>query len=148
MGENILFGRRRILIRANKLIEDPLQEEQAWKAKGGTVTRTIHHTCWRMNGLLNRDGDRPAAEFVYGCKRWYVNDALHRDGDKPAWISETEQEWYQHGLLHRDNGPAAIWDDGTRMWFQNGKRHRVDGPAVVHPDGKQELWLFDEKVEV
>ena len=63
-----------------------------------------------------------------GTKKWYKNGLLHRENDLPAieWVSGTK-EWYQNGLLHRENNEHAIrWSNGDKEWLNN-LRHRSRG---------------------
>ena len=82
---------------------------------------TTAGTEYRINGLLHREGDKPAIEEgADGTKRWYKNGQLHRDGDKPAidWASG-DKEWYKNGQLHRDGDkPAIEWASGTKKWYK------------------------------
>ena len=41
---------------------------------------------YRKNGILHRDGDKPAVIYNDGTMFWYKEGKIHRDGDKPAVI--------------------------------------------------------------
>lgn len=71
---------------------------------------------------------------------------IHRDGDKPAVIHKNgTKEWYVRGKRHRVGGPAVLYPNGTKVWCEDGERHRNDGPAVEYPDGTCE-WRYKGQV--
>ena len=53
---------------------------------------------------------------------WYQNGLIHRDGDKPAIInSNGDKYWYKNGKMHRDeDNPAIIFTNGEKKWYKNG----------------------------
>lgn len=91
---------------------------------------------WYKNGILHRDGDKPAV-ISNGMKVWYKNGQIHRDGDKPAVIRNDGVKqvliYYKNGQIHRDNFKPAIVDfnDKTIEFVVNGKYHNLRGPAIV-----------------
>ena len=58
---------------------------------------------WHQNGVLHRDGDRPAVIKVGGSKYWYQNGRLHRDGNRPAVIDNRTGSlfWYHDGFQYK-----------------------------------------------
>jgi len=101
-------------------------------------------TTWFKNGLIHRDGDRPAIIHRF-YKKWYRDGVIHRDGDRPAHIGKYDKCWYKDGRLHRDVGPAMIYHDENEWecaWYKYGRLHREDGPAYI-TSGGLEKWCDD-----
>ena len=95
------------------------------------------HLCWRRNGRLHRDGDRPALiwytdDGIMLSQYWYRDDRWHREGDLPAVIK------YRDGTTmsqrrHRD-GEIEYSDHGVLMeqYIRNDRHYREgDGPAMI-----------------
>jgi hypothetical protein len=78
--------------------------------------------------------------FSTGKREWYRNGLLHRDGDKPAVISidkdtgDVIQEWWYNGVRHREHDKPAIKNSQLKLkeWWYNGIRHREnDKPSIL-----------------
>lgn len=78
---------------------------------------------WYKEGVLHREEDLPAIEYINRIKIWYKNGLLHRDNDHPAIEDDVgTKKWYKEGKLHREGGlPAIIWGDGDCAWYYKGK---------------------------
>jgi hypothetical protein len=118
------FGEGAERILAEWLIEN-VGEEIIMRADGDVF-------CY-SNGLLHRDGDKPAIIIngTYGSSlSWFQYGVLHRDEDKPAVVESGYEEffqWYQNGLLHReDKKPALIINCAEcgevehHEWYEHG----------------------------
>ena len=80
-----------------------------------------------------------------GSKRWYVNGLLHRDNDLPAIeYLNGDKYWFVNGKRHRDNDlPAIECLDGYKRWFLNGKCHRLGGlPATEYANGSKYYYIY------
>jgi hypothetical protein len=91
------------------------------------------------NGVIHRDGDKPAIEHPNGRLEWCVLGITHRDGDKPALITETgDMLYYKNGVIHREEDkPAKIFANGRLEWWVEGKAHRDgDMPACITESGE------------
>lgn len=100
----------------------------------------INYYEWDRDGILHRDGDKPA--WVHNmCQKWYLNGKLHREGDQPAIIDGDNIAWYKNVELHREGDlPAMIYNKNLLKWYKNGKLHREgDQPAVI--DGDYTGWF-------
>ena len=84
--------------------------------------------------------DGPAVTWLEGPlagrMHFYKNGVMHRDGDRPAIITEDGSlSWLIEGKYHRENGPAKIINQGNGAhsyhWMKNDKLHREDGPANI-----------------
>ena len=100
---------------------------------------------WHRDGVLHRDGDKPAVvDDTSGVSRWFIDSELHREGDQPAHVDTTQgiRRWHRHGVLHRDGDkPAIEADDGNRRWFVNGNLHREgDQPAYIDTKQGTRKW--------
>jgi hypothetical protein len=105
-------------------------------------------TIYYKNGIIHRDGDKPAKISKYG-EYWYKNGIIHRDGDKPAVISQLKQEWRVGGLLHREGDkPAVIYTTGRQEWYRYGKLHRINGPAIINSEGDRFYYKNHIKYDV
>ena len=116
------------------------------------TSQSIHLTF--VNGFLHSVNDEPAAIWRARAgvfeQKWFRNGLLHRDGDKPALVFCDEQSWFTDGKLRNDHRPstltprAAKW--GARQYdakwelrqYQRGNRcpenvlHRMgDLPALI-----------------
>jgi hypothetical protein len=78
---------------------------------------------------LHSENDKPALIFLKENRpriKWYKNGLLHRDGDKPAELSRYSEEWYQNGKLYRDNNkPSKEFrfedlDEDNPNWYKEG----------------------------
>jgi hypothetical protein len=98
---------------------------------------------WRKDGLVHRDGDKPARIYWNGTLVWFKNGQIHRDGDKPARIyADGALNWFKNGQYHRDGDkPAQIGMTGYLGWYKSGLQHRVTGPAVIYSKKKREYWI-------
>lgn len=93
---------------------------------------------WFVNGVLHRDNDLPACEYVGGTNHWYKKGVRHRDNGLPAIITDERRVWYMDGLLHRNNDlPAVVFNTGKMEWYINNNLFREDGePNVVSRNGR------------
>ncbi len=73
-------------------------------------------------GSTGSEFKEPEPVVSNGAMRWYKNGLLHRDGDKPAVMyNNGSKEWYKNGELHRGKGqPACVYSDGSKYWYKNG----------------------------
>lgn len=56
------------------------------------------------NGLLDRDGDKPAIISANGRQEYHKDGKLHRDNDLPAIIRPSGNcSWYIHGAWIRSD---------------------------------------------
>ena len=96
-----------------------------------------------------RDGSHTKIT-IGGLLEWWKNGLLQRDGDKPAWIgADGSLEWYKNGEWHRDDDkPAVIRSNGTVAWFKNGLNHRLLGPAYIDENNKFEWWFRGKQIRV
>lgn len=64
----------------------------------------------------------PSEVLSNGAQRWLRDGVIHRDGDKPAYIDPYGlRMWQCNGVFHRaDDKPAVIWGDGSMAWFKRG----------------------------
>ena len=86
----------------------------------------------------------------YGNKLWYTKGMLYRENDLPAveWLNG-DKWWYLNGKLNRENDkPAIEYANGTKRWYLNSKFHREKSPAVEYANGTKEWWWYGERVEV
>lgn len=105
---------------------------------------------WYKEGVLHRDGDKPALINDNNSMKWYRNGMIHRDEDKPAVISIFNgiRKWFKYDKLHRDKDmPAVVYLSGYRAWYKNGQRHRDNHkPAIIWADNTAEYWVNNEKI--
>lgn len=105
-----------------------------------------------LDGKLHSFDDKPSRVSYDGkVKIWHKNGIIHRDGDKPAVIKDTVEitpsgvekhifvkHWYKKGVSHRDGDkPASIWhekhfsngqivtDYSAKYWYVNGRKTRL-----------------------
>jgi hypothetical protein len=80
----------------------PKSLKAIWPSVFDKPTQYVDHTkIWRLNGD--------------------INGVLHRDGGRPAIVRENgSQEWWVNGQLHRENGPAVELADGGKQYYLNG----------------------------
>ena len=130
----------------------PVSKELMDSYRDGSHTEKWHSDLliWVKNGLLHRDGDKPAEIYANGSLAWYKNDLVHREGDKPADInSDGDLLWSKNGYWHRDGDkPARIEATGSLQWCKNGELHRVRGPAVITENNNFEWYFKGEKILV
>jgi len=100
------------------------------------------HKEWYVDGLLHREGDKPAVVIDGVAERWYKHGKSHRDGDKPAHIAENYQEWWVDGKRHRDGDLPAIIDGNRMSWYSYGRINREgDLPSVEDRDLHLYMWF-------
>ncbi len=98
---------------------------------------------WYRFGLLHRSPcpeyglDRPAVEYIDGCKEYYQYGKPHRDNNRPAF-DDVYPEYYLNGMYHRDDGPATVTAQ-KESWYLYGQLHRYEKPAIITPN-KQEWY--------
>lgn len=111
---------------------------------------------WTKDGVLHRDGDKPARISPDGLCEWWFDGERHRSNDKPAVLSANgyRREWWVNGVLHRDGDKPAVVTYryecvAELMWARNGEVHR-DGnkPAYVTSNGFTEWWVHGTRLWV
>lgn len=104
---------------------------------------------WRQNGLLHREGDRPALT-ISNWEQYWQNGFIYREGGKPAGITSFTGGKYhsyynKQNQEHRDGGKPAlisIPDPG----FVSGYYHGFE--KLEEPQGywnKDDWKIFNEK---
>ena len=81
---------------------------------------------WYKDGVLHRNGDRPALIRPDGTLIWYQKGMIHRDGGLPAIVEpDGGRKWLVNDRFHRDGDlPAIDCANGCRSWYKNGEKHR------------------------
>ena len=78
---------------------------------------------WKLNGVVHREGDKPAVIYKNGTKEWRLFGKLHREGDKPAILRNNgNEEYYINGVRHRNFGRPAIKNLHSQDYFEFGKK--------------------------
>lgn len=99
---------------------------------------------YSAEGLLHRDGDRPALIKISSCS-WYKNGDLHRDDDKPAVVgADGRFEWHTNNIQTRGNDlPSEVNSCFVAYIFNDNKsyrRHRGDGQPAIISRKRVEYW--------
>jgi hypothetical protein len=120
-------------------------EGKLHREDGPAVEYSSGSTEWYFNGLLHREYDLPAIEYIEIIKKWYMHDKLHRIGGPAIERANGDKEWYIQGMLHRSDGPAVEWTTGYRAWYNHNELHNTCGPAVTRSNGTLEWWIHGKQ---
>lgn len=119
----------------------------------------INLEIWCRNGVITRNGDKPAVKSYYPngkikMEDWIIKGKYYRIG-APASIDYYSDEsikayhWMINNLYGRENKPAfkKYYKNGNIKkceWIVNGKHHREGDPAILnyYDNGniKEERW--------
>lgn len=68
----------------------------------GNVIDPLLHLKTDKNGFIRENVTEMVTLRLYAdTKIWFKNGLIHRDGDKPALISSVFQTWYKDGVFYR-----------------------------------------------
>jgi len=81
------------------------------------------------------------------CWKWTDEDGLlDRDGDKPAMIEDIGGKfWARKGKLTRDDAPAYKHPNGSFVWYRDGVIHRLTGKAAYFAATGESMWFIEGK---
>lgn len=95
-------GNRREWWRSGTLRRGGSSDGPTTVCSDGTLTWHCTHS------HIHRGGDLPAIVRSDGSRMWYTDGLMHRDGDRPAVEAVDCLKWYRRGELHRDGDRAAV----------------------------------------
>jgi hypothetical protein len=116
------------------------------------LSNNLTVTLYTVEGLLHREGDKPAMVYSDGSKTYMKKNVIHRDNGPAIWqynkiTDEFTIMYMRKGVGHRDGDlPAVITSNGNMLWFKNGMQNRANGlPSARYGNGDMH-WTLNDKL--
>ena len=119
-----------------------------WGVRLGTDREDSHERRWYRNGLLHRDGDRPA--MIYSDELTWLTNGQYRNDHRPStatpsgftWRLRTYVDGHPDGVLHRMGDLPAVINNEVVKWMQFGRGYKRvnDLPGMIWFDGTM-AWV-------